>query len=119
MPPLGKSKLLWKLAELLEKPENQKVFHAIDVLDVGAPPIMMGLSLGQCVDNLRYFGGWADKITGKTLHVPGGNAYTLRDPIGVCAGIIPVSKTRSYFYPHRRCFGSTISLSIRVIATRT
>ncbi|KAI1251505.1 hypothetical protein MGN70_006073 [Eutypa lata] len=89
VPPLGKSKLLWKLAELLEKPENQKVFHAIDVLDVGAPPIMMGLSLGQCVDNLRYFGGWADKITGKTLHVPGGNAYTLRDPIGVCAGIIP------------------------------
>lgn len=88
-PPLEKAKLLWKLAEHLEKPENQQVFQAIDVLDAGAPPILMGMTLAQSIDNLRYFGGWADKITGKTLHVPGGHAYTLREPIGVCAGIVP------------------------------
>ncbi|RYP11704.1 hypothetical protein DL767_011025 [Monosporascus sp. MG133] len=88
-PPLEKSKLLWKLAELLEKPENRQVLQSIDVLDVGAPAAMVDFTLPQCIDNLRYYAGWADKITGKTLHVPGGHAYTVREPIGVCAGIVP------------------------------
>ena len=89
VPALEKMKLMFKLADLLEKPENKRVFGAIDVLDVGAPPYMNDGSIAQFVETLRYFGGWADKITGKTIRIPGGHAYTLREPIGVCAGIIP------------------------------
>jgi len=40
----------------------------------------------------RYMGGWATKITGSTLSLsfPGDfHAYTLREPIGVVAQIIP------------------------------
>lgn len=39
---------------------------------------------------LRYFAGWADKITGKTIPVDGDFfAYTLHEPVGVVGAIIP------------------------------
>ncbi len=42
------------------------------------------------VDTLRYYGGWADKITGDTLPVSGPFfAYTLREPVGVVGAIVP------------------------------
>jgi aldehyde dehydrogenase (NAD+) len=41
------------------------------------------------VSTLRYYAGWADKIDGKTLEIPGGVGYTFREPLGVCAAIVP------------------------------
>ncbi len=39
---------------------------------------------------LEYYGGWADKIEGSTIPVPGDRlAYTLRQPLGVTAHIVP------------------------------
>ena len=39
---------------------------------------------------LEYFAGYADKIEGTTIPVPGNRLnYTLRQPIGVTAHIIP------------------------------
>ena len=38
----------------------------------------------------RYYAGWADKIHGQTIPVAGPyNAYTKKDPVGVCAAITP------------------------------
>lgn len=38
----------------------------------------------------RYYAGWADKISGKTIETgPGKLCYTLQEPLGVCAQIIP------------------------------
>jgi phenylacetaldehyde dehydrogenase len=47
--------------------------------------------LPLAVDCLRYFAGWATKLGGETLpiSVPGHVAWTLREPIGVVAQIIP------------------------------
>ena len=86
--PTEKTKLLWKLAELLEDPQNQKVFCAIEKLDVGATDFMTKQTISDCISCLRYFAGWADKLGGKTLSIPGGTVYTLKEPIGVCAGIV-------------------------------
>jgi aldehyde dehydrogenase (NAD+) len=39
---------------------------------------------------LEYFAGWADKVEGQTIPVPGNRFnYTLRQPLGVTAHIIP------------------------------
>lgn len=47
------------------------------------------LNVKQATETLRYFAGWADKISGQLLHTPQGYAYTTRNPIGVCAAIVP------------------------------
>ena len=39
---------------------------------------------------LRYFAGWADKVGGRIVPVPGGQLnYTLREPLGVILQIMP------------------------------
>ncbi len=39
--------------------------------------------LGQSVEHLRYYAGWADKIHGQTIPVDADmQAYTYREPIG-------------------------------------
>lgn len=48
-----------------------------------------GLHVPNAVSTLRYFAGWTDKIDGKLLQIPEGTAYTIREPIGVCAAIVP------------------------------
>lgn len=87
-PPQHKAKLLWRLAELVER--DGEAIAQLEALDVG---INTGgsrmLTVGLGAEVLRYYAGWADKITGKTLRIPGGTAYTTREPIGVCAAIVP------------------------------
>ena len=38
-------------------------------------------------DALEYFAGFAPTVTGQTIPLGGDMAYTLREPLGVCAGI--------------------------------
>ncbi|POR33939.1 Uncharacterized protein TPAR_05866 [Tolypocladium paradoxum] len=38
---------------------------------------------------MRYYAGWSDKVFGQTIPVPNKFAYTIRQPIGVVAQIIP------------------------------
>ena len=46
--------------------------------------------LPEAFNTIRYYGGWADKIHGQTIGTtPQKFAYTIRQPIGVVAQIIP------------------------------
>lgn len=48
------------------------------------------MDLGEAIGTLRYFAGWADKISGQTISTTHQKfAYTLRQPIGVVGQIIP------------------------------
>jgi aldehyde dehydrogenase (NAD+) len=48
------------------------------------------IEIGLTVKTLRYYAGWADKITGDTLPVESPHfAYTLREPVGVVGAIVP------------------------------
>jgi acyl-CoA reductase-like NAD-dependent aldehyde dehydrogenase len=50
----------------------------------------MYIDLPGVVENFEYFAGWATKIEGETIPVPGQMFnYTLREPLGVCGQIIP------------------------------
>jgi aldehyde dehydrogenase (NAD+) len=86
--PQQRAKLLWKLADLVER--DGDVISRLEALDVGLNTFNSKmLSVGQGAETLRYYAGWSDKITGKTITIPGGKAYTTREPIGVCAAIVP------------------------------
>ena len=46
--------------------------------------------IGEVVNTIRYYAGWADKIHGQTISTtPEKFAYTIRQPIGVVGQIIP------------------------------
>ncbi|KAK4122881.1 aldehyde dehydrogenase [Parathielavia appendiculata] len=80
--------LLLKLADLCEK--NLDLLAAVESLDNGKSITMARGDVGAVVGCIRYYGGWADKVEGKTIDVnPDMFHYTRREPIGVCGQIIP------------------------------
>src|SRR3954453_5144600 len=48
------------------------------------------IEIPAAAECFEYFGGWADKVMGETIPVKGNYlTYTLREPIGVVAAIVP------------------------------
>ncbi|MCH2201241.1 MAG: aldehyde dehydrogenase family protein [Fuerstiella sp.] len=84
-----RGQLLLKLADLME--ENLDELAALETLDNGKPiGDARAADLPLAIDCLRYYAGWADKITGDTIPVRGDYfCYTRREPVGVCGQIIP------------------------------
>ncbi|KAH7347886.1 aldehyde dehydrogenase [Plectosphaerella cucumerina] len=86
--PFDRSRLLNKLADLAEK--NAELLAAVESLDNGKSISMATGDVSAVIGCLRYYAGWADKITGKTIDVNSDSFhYTRSEPIGVCAQIIP------------------------------
>ena len=90
MPPVERSKLLWKLADAIEAAADE-IGYVLS-LDNGMPMMMAKFAgaLGTA-RGLRYLAGWCGKIDGAvpTLSEPNKLAYTLREPIGVIGAITP------------------------------
>jgi phenylacetaldehyde dehydrogenase len=90
--PSERGKMIWKLAELLEK--HGEEFAELESLDNGKPIAVSRVAdVPLAADLFRYMAGWATKIEGNTIpiSIPGAQflAYTLRQPIGVVGQIIP------------------------------
>ncbi|MEA2907525.1 MAG: phenylacetaldehyde dehydrogenase [Alphaproteobacteria bacterium] len=86
-----RAKLMWKLAELIERHRDE--LAELESLNNGKPIANIRNSdLVNSCEVLRYMAGWATKLTGETITLsqPGNfHAYTLREPIGVVGQIIP------------------------------
>ncbi|XP_018328187.1 aldehyde dehydrogenase, mitochondrial [Agrilus planipennis] len=84
-----RGRLLYKLADVIEK--EKEYIAKLEALDTGKPYSMALLAdIPGVVDNLRYYAGWADKITGQVIPLNGSfHTYTRHEPIGVCGLIIP------------------------------
>jgi acyl-CoA reductase-like NAD-dependent aldehyde dehydrogenase len=81
--------LMFKLAALIE--QNSKQLAQLSTIENGST-IMTTSYLGwDAAQKFRYFGGWADKIQGRTVSTWGGPAhdYVAYEPYGVIGGIIP------------------------------
>ena len=91
MKPSERGKLLYKLAELLER-DNDHVAE-IESVDNGKPfSVAKVADVPLAADMFRYMAGWTTKIRGTTisLSLPGEyHSYTLKEPIGVVGQIIP------------------------------
>ena len=84
-----RGRMLYKLSQLIE--ENSTELAALETADNGKPiKESTYVDLPQVAENFEYFAGWATKIEGETIPVPGQMFnYTLREPVGVCGQIIP------------------------------
>ncbi|MBA2646287.1 MAG: aldehyde dehydrogenase family protein, partial [Pyrinomonadaceae bacterium] len=84
-----RGRLLYKLSQLIEA--NAPELAALETADNGKPiRESQYVDIPQVVENFEYFAGYATKIEGETIPVPGQMFnYTLREPLGVCGQIIP------------------------------
>ncbi|MBV9212745.1 MAG: aldehyde dehydrogenase family protein [Actinobacteria bacterium] len=90
MPPAGRARLMQRLADLVE--DNADELAQIESLDNGKPVKMaVRVDVPQAAEHIRYYAGWPTKIEGETIPVswPRMFAYTRKEPVGVCAQIIP------------------------------
>jgi aldehyde dehydrogenase (NAD+) len=80
--------LLYRAADLLERGADEMA--RLETLHNGKPIFESKIDVAMTVETLRYYAGWADKLTGQTLPVEGPFfTYTLREPVGVVAAIVP------------------------------
>lgn len=91
MPAAQREKLMHRYADAIE--ENAEELALIDTLDNGAPLSNTRGGVARAVEQMRYYAGWATKITGETIAPSRPHdayfAYTLRQPVGVVAAITP------------------------------
>jgi aldehyde dehydrogenase (NAD+) len=84
-----RGRLLWKMADLLMQKADEVA--RLETLDNGKPIFeSRQVELPLEAEILQYYAGWATKITGDTIPArPGAFTYTLREPVGVVAAIVP------------------------------
>lgn len=84
-----RGRLMNKLADLMEA--NIQELAALETLDNGKPiRDALAADLPLAIDCLRYYAGWADKLTGDVIPIRGNYfCYTRREPVGVAGQIIP------------------------------
>ncbi len=93
--PALRGNVLLKLADLLE--QNREELAQIETCQSGKIiQIARAFEVDQAAHFLRYYAGWATKISGQTItpSLPSFageryTAFTLREPVGVVVGIVP------------------------------
>ncbi|RSM64282.1 betaine-aldehyde dehydrogenase [Actinoplanes sp. ATCC 53533] len=84
------AKLLWRVADLVEA--NADELARLETLDNGQPlGVAREVTVAATAEHFRYFAGWATKIQGSAGPVANPDVfhYTRREPVGVCALILP------------------------------
>src|SRR5256885_3322045 len=87
--PAKRASLMYALAELIKANGDQ--LAELESLDNGKPVASAKGDIAATVGHLRYYAGWPTKIEGETIPVSARDVlcYTLREPVGVCAQIVP------------------------------
>src|SRR5258706_2669459 len=89
MKPAERQKALFKLGDLILAHGDE--LARLETLDNGKPIFeSRQIDVPMVANCFHYFAGWATKLAGETLPVsPAVFTYTLREPLGVVAAIIP------------------------------
>jgi len=89
MNPHQRARLLYKIADLIEK--NAEQLAEIETLDNGKTIFeSKNIDVPITAEVFRYYAGFVTKIYGETNPSdPGMFNFTLREPVGVCGQIIP------------------------------
>jgi len=84
-----RGKVLFAIADALEAHADE--LARLETMDNGKPVReARAFDVEGTIECFRYYAGWADKIDGDVIPVPGPFLnYTRREPIGVCGQIIP------------------------------
>jgi acyl-CoA reductase-like NAD-dependent aldehyde dehydrogenase len=89
LPPAARAKMLWRVGDLID--EHIDELTELETRDQGKPIGISKVVIPGVAEHFRYYAGWVTKIEGETppVSIPGVFHYTLREPMGVCALIIP------------------------------
>jgi len=83
-----RGRILFKLADAVEA--NLEELATLESFNCGKTITDSRGDIQGVANTLRYYGGWADKLEGRTIPVRGSFlSYTLRQPVGVVGQIIP------------------------------
>ena len=83
-----RGRLLWRIGDAIEARGAE--LTRLEVLNTGKPLREAQIDIRETVDAFRYYAGWTTKLQGDTIPVRGNVLnYTLREPVGVVAAIIP------------------------------
>ena len=88
MNPHQRTRVLLRIAEIIEAHADELAL--IESLDVGIPIRLARYQIAIAAETFQYYAGWPTKMLGTVNPVDASvHCYTVREPVGVCAGIIP------------------------------
>ncbi|MFI2031745.1 aldehyde dehydrogenase family protein [Streptomyces buecherae] len=90
LPAAERAKLLWRVAELIDRDATR--LAELETRDQGQPlGVARTVSVAGAAEHFRYYAGWVTKIEGAVSPVsfPDTTHFTRREPVGVCALITP------------------------------
>ncbi len=88
LPARKRGAMLYRAGELLTERRNE--IAKLETLHNGKPLFESKIDVAMSAETLKYYAGWADKLSGDVLSVNTGDfVYTDREPLGVVAAIVP------------------------------
>ena len=88
MNPHERTLVLLRIADAIEA--HREELATLESLDGGIPITLTRGMVAEAAKTVRYYAGWPTKISGTVNPVDASvHCYTVREPLGVCAGIIP------------------------------
>ncbi|HEX3801818.1 MAG TPA: aldehyde dehydrogenase family protein [Solirubrobacteraceae bacterium] len=85
--PGARAAQLRALADKVE--ENLDELALLEARNAGKPLGSAGGEMSMVVDTFRYYAGAPERLVGDTIPVAGGQAFTVREPLGVVGLIVP------------------------------
>jgi len=90
MKPGERARLIYRIADAMEA--KAEILAQLETLDNGKPINYARGDVAAAIGAMRYYAGWADKITGSTHNVNmmgDFHTYTVKEPVGVVALVVP------------------------------
>ncbi|HWE33452.1 MAG TPA: aldehyde dehydrogenase family protein [Solirubrobacteraceae bacterium] len=85
--PAGRAALLRALADQLA--DHHEELAVLEARNAGKPIADARGEMGMVIDTFRYYAGAPERPLGETIPVAGGQAFTVREPLGVVGLIVP------------------------------
>jgi aldehyde dehydrogenase (NAD+) len=86
--PAERGRALRRLADELDRAREE--LARLETLDTGKPLSLARIEIAGCIGYLEFYAGAADTLRGETIPLgPGSLAYTVPEPVGVSAHVVP------------------------------
>jgi betaine-aldehyde dehydrogenase len=85
--PAERARILYALAD--ELAEHLEELAVLEARNAGKAIADARGEMGMVVDTFRYYAGAPERLLGDTIPVAGGQAFTVREPLGVVGLIVP------------------------------